>query len=241
MRAILVGSIALLLAGSARADMLPEGEKGVALSIRVDAEVPAGKALVLINTFRGADIIKPNEVQKVEWHPLAGAMQLRVIDKTKAAAIEAARENLDRDKVQPLIKSAIACGETFQGIRTIAETSPAEEVRWNFRVSIAGRHCNATLASTEYFDKAGKVVDPKATAPTAEDMREPIPPPKPPGAPADPPPPVAAPPPAAPAPPAPPAKPAAPANTGGCSVGEPVAAVPGLLLALLLLRRRRAR
>jgi hypothetical protein len=244
MRALLVGSIALLITSSARADMLGPGEKSVSLSIRVDATVPAGKTLVLANSFRGADIIKPGEVQKVEWHPLGGAMQLRMIDSKDIARIEAARANLERDKVLPIVNAGPACGEAFPGVRTLPESSPADEVRWTFRAKITGKRCEATLASTEYFDKDGKAVDPAATAPTAADMREPIPPPRAPGAPPEAPP--AGPEvmhPAPPAPAPPPAPASAPAPTpapasGGCHIGDD-APLSGVALALLLVTRRR--
>lgn len=234
MRALLVGSIALLLADSARADMLGPGEKGVALSIRVDAALPAGKTLVLTGTSSAVDILRTGEVQKIEWHPLGGALQLRLIDTRVVARLAEARANIERDRALPTVPDGPACGEAFSGVRTLPESSPADEVRWNFRVTLAGKRCDATLVSTEYFAGDGKPVDPAATAPTAADLREPIPPPRPPDAPPEAPPALASPQVVAPATPPPAPAPA----SGGCHIGE-ATSLPALWLALLLVARRR--
>ena len=70
-RASIAGVMVLsLVASAARADVLPPGYTGVRLSIHVDAEIPKGKALVLANTFRGAD--RPparRDPRRSEWHP----------------------------------------------------------------------------------------------------------------------------------------------------------------------------
>src|SRR5690606_9454463 len=103
-----------------------------------DAEVPAGKALILANTFRGADVITPGEVQKVEWHPLGGQMQLRLVDAADTATLLAAREDLDRDTIRPIADKAAKCGDEIEGVRTVPEDEPYDEVRWSYRVTFDG-------------------------------------------------------------------------------------------------------
>ena len=144
----LIVTLAVFLAGAhAHADMVADGEKGVKLSIHVDAQVPAGKLLVLANTFRGADIIKPGEDQAIEWHPMAGAMQLRMISDKDAGKLAALREALDRDKAQKLIQSGAVCAPPFDGIRTISDTLLAAEIRWTYRVAFADRGCQPPVSA----------------------------------------------------------------------------------------------
>lgn len=223
-----------LVPGAAAADMLGEGEKGVALSIHVDATVPAGKLLVLANTFRGADIIKPGEDQQIEWHPLRGALQLKLIAADKAGKLATYREALDNEKALELVASGVVCGPPFDGVRTISDTLIATEIRWTYDVAFAGAGCKAKLVRTEYLDAGRKVVDPQATQPTAADMAAPPTPPEP--APVPAPAPVASTPASAPATPASP-----PAPSGACNVGagEPGALLLAWLLVAGLLRRRR--
>lgn len=221
-------AIGWLWATTASADMLGPGQKGVKLSIQVDATVPAGKTLILVNTFRGADLVAPNAVNKVEWHPMGGDMQLRLLASAEADKIPPLREKLDRDGVKPIADKGKACGAAFPGVRTISDTSPAEEVRWTFRASITGDDCKAELVRTDYLDGAGKPV----AAPGNTD----IPPPSPPDV-------TPAPSKEAPAKVEAPAKTEAKADApkteaSGCSVAAPAPA--GLvLLGLLALRRRR--
>lgn len=222
--------LAVLLAPlTARADVLPDGHRAVKLTLKVDADVPAGKALVLANTFEGATVVTPGAVQDIQWHPLHGDMQLRLVSADSTEAIKAAAANLDRDKIKPLVDAGAACGAAFAGERTIEDSSPAVEVRWNFRATITGDTCGAELVKREFLDAGGKAV----AAP---------------GAPAQPGPtsaPLADPPKPAPATPTP-AEPAAAPNKAAeksssmCQIGGDSA--PGALLGLGLLlglRRRR--
>ncbi len=223
-----------LVPGAAAADMLGPGEKGVRLSIHVDATVPAGKVLVLVNTFRGADIIKPGEDQQIEWHPLRGALQLKLIALAETSKLEAYREALDSEKAVALVASGVVCAPPFDGVRTISDTLIAEEIRWTYDVTFAGAGCKATLARTEYLDAGRKVVDPKATQPTAAEMAN-VPTPTPPPPPA----PVAA----ASAPANAPATPAGPPEAASaCNVGagEPGGVLAAWLLVAGVLRRRRS-
>ncbi|MBZ5710022.1 hypothetical protein [Nannocystis pusilla] len=236
MRTLAAALAVLLVPLAARADLLPEGHKGVKLSLHVDAEVPAGKALVLANTFEGGTLIVPGTDQPISWHPLGGEMQLRLVAAADGEAIKAAGANLDRDKSKPLVAAGVVCAPPFAGVRTIVDTSPAVEVRWTYRASVNDSKCSAELVKQEYLDAAGKAV------PAPPPLGEPAPT----NAPlADPPrtaPPSPAPAPAEPAPvkaaEAPPTKAAAPESAGGCDLGG--SAAGGLAgLALLGLRRRR--
>jgi MYXO-CTERM domain-containing protein len=149
-----------LLAGSAQADLVPDGYKGVDLSIRVDAEVPAGKALILAHTFRAIDAIKPGVVAPVEWHPSAGKMVLMVVPAASLSdKVEEQRKALDREPLQQIEKSGKPCHEGFDGVRTVPISAPANEVRWNYKVIFADEGCTATLTRMEFFDKSGKAVD----------------------------------------------------------------------------------
>jgi len=219
-------AIGWLWATTASADLLGPGEKGVKLSIQVDGTVPAGKTLILANTFRGADLITPNTVSKVEWHPMGGEMQLRLLASAEADKIPALREKLDRDGIKPISDKGKACGAAFRGVRTISDTNPAEEVRWTFTATITGDDCKAELVRTDYLDGAGKPV----AAPGNTD----IPPPSPP-APA----PAKAEPAKVETPAATPAKTDAPKTESGCNIAAPAPAGLVVLFALLLRRRRR--
>ncbi len=157
--------VALVLgASAARADVMAPGWKGVRLSIHVDAEIPKGKTLLLANTFRGADILEPGSTVPVEWHPLGGPMQFMVIDAKDAPKIEVARAALDRDPIKKVVAQGIVCGAPFQGVRTVPETSPTNEIRWTYRVTLADATCTATLLRTEQLDKGGRSVDDPADA-----------------------------------------------------------------------------
>jgi MYXO-CTERM domain-containing protein len=149
-----------LLAGAARADLLPDGYKGVDLSIRVDAEVPAGKALILAHTFRAIDVIKPGVVAPVEWHPSAGKMVLMVVPAASLGdKVEEQRKALDREPLQQIEKAGKPCHEGFDGVRTVPTSAPADEIRWSFKVAFSEEGCTATLTGMEFFDKSGKPVD----------------------------------------------------------------------------------
>mgnify|MGYP000116600957 CR=1 FL=1 len=165
-------AVLFLSSTAAHADMLALGEKGVKLSIQVDAAVPAGKALILANTFRGADVIPANTATTVEWHPLGGDLQIKLVASADADKLAPLRENLDRDAIKPISAKGIACGAPFPGIRTISETNPAEEVRWTYRATITGNKCSSELVKTEYLDAAGKPV----AAPANTDIPPPSPP-----------------------------------------------------------------
>jgi MYXO-CTERM domain-containing protein len=220
--------VGCLVATTARADMIGPGEKSVKLSIQVDATVPAGKALIIANTFRGADIVVPNTVTPVEWHPLGGDLQIKLVAKAEADKLPPLRENLDRDAIKPIAAKGVDCGPAFAGIRTISDSSPATSVRWTYRVTIDGDKCSSERVRMEYLDKDDKAV----AAPGTTD----IPPPSPPDV-------KAAPTKAEPAKTEPPAKAeAAPkAAAGGCGCTTTTAPTAGLgvfVLGLLLRRRR---
>ncbi len=224
-----------LLPAAARADMLPPGEKAIKLAIHVDAELPAGKVLVLANTFRGADVIKPGEDQAVEWHPMGGAMELRLVAADKVAAIEAAREKLDRDAIKPIVGAGVKCSDEIRGVRTIPDSSPAASLRWTLRAAITADACSSTLVKTEYLSSTGEVVaapgDPSAIPPPTPPTQEPA---------KDLPAKAPEPAPAKAAEPAKPAKPAPAQGCGGCDLGGAAGGAPLALLGLLALRRRRA-
>lgn len=151
-----------LLAGSARADILPDGHKSVKLSIRVDAEVPAGKALILGHTFRVIDVVKPGAVAAVEWHPLAGQMVLMTVPAASITdKVEEHRKNQVSEPLKEIEKAGTPCHKGFDGVRTVPVDSPADEVRWNFKVTFAGDTCTATLTGMEFFDSSGKPVEGK--------------------------------------------------------------------------------
>ncbi|MCA9716353.1 MAG: hypothetical protein KC468_16900 [Myxococcales bacterium] len=148
----------MLIATPARPDVLPPGEKGVGLSISVKAEVPEGKALVLARTFRGAMVITPGTPQEVEWHPLGGALQLRLVEQASVAKIDALREDMKRDEINALVEQGAACHEPFPGVRTVPESNPESGLRWVYAVEFAGDACTATLERTEKLDAAGVVL-----------------------------------------------------------------------------------
>lgn len=228
----------LLLPLAARADILPEGHKGIELSIRVDAQVPSGKALVLANTFEGGTLIVPGTDQKISWHPLGGEMQLRLVAAGEGDKIKTAGADLDRDKIKPLLATAAVCAPPFAGVRTIVDTSPAVEVRWTWRATIDGNKCSAELVKQEYLDATGKAVPAPGPAEPPKPVNAPL---------ADPPQPADAPSPTTPPAPAPaPVKaadpPAAKAqeSASGCDAGGSApGGLAGLALMWLLRRRRR--
>jgi hypothetical protein len=161
MNRVSVACVAALVLGAsaAHADVLPPGVKGVRLSIHVDAEIPRDRALVLANTFRGADVLEPGSTAPVEWHPLGGAMQLMVIDARDVPKLTTARAALDRAPIKSITARGVACGAPFEGVRTVPETSPTSEIRWIYRVGLAGATCTAELLRTEEIAKADEQAD----------------------------------------------------------------------------------
>jgi len=233
MRAPIVLAIAshvLFTVGAAHADLVPNGQKSVKLSIRVDGELPADKALVLARTFRGADVLSTGKVLPVEWHPMGGAMGLVMLDAASAAKIEEARKTMNRDAIKKITDAGVPCSAPIEGVRTVPDTSPTAEVRWTLAVQVTGASCVGKLVRTEFLSKDATVVETKEAS-SAQ--------------PATPPSPSAA-------PPSPSAAPSstAPKSGGGgcafgCAVGAPSGATGGafalFLGALAFARRRRAR
>lgn len=147
------------LAGAARADILPDGHKSVKLSIRVDAEVPADKKLILAHTFRTIDVIQPGAVAAVEWHPLGGQMVIMSVPASAVTdKVEEQRKSQESEPLKKIEQAGTACHKGFDGVRTVPVSAPADEVRWNYKVTFSGDSCTATLASMEFFDKSGKAV-----------------------------------------------------------------------------------
>lgn len=223
--------VGLLFATGARADMLGPGEKGVKLMVQVDATVPADKVLIIDHTFRGADVVTPGALTRLEWHPLGGEMQVKMIARAEADKLAPLREKLEREAIAAIVGKAVSCtGKSFPGVRTISDTSPAEEARLIVTASVTGDTCTAELTRTDYVDKDGKPV----SAPGNTD----IPPPAPPTPPAK----------VEPAPVKTDAKSSAPAKpeaakteSGGCAsiaADQPTAGLALLCLGLLLRRRR---
>lgn len=237
MRHLAVVLASFLAPLAARADVVPDGMKAVKLSIRVEAAIPGDKALVLANTFEGGTVITPATDQPISWHPMGGAMQLRVVPADKVEAIRAAAKDLDRNTIKPIVEAGLACGQSFSGVRLIDDTSPAVEVRWTYRASVTGEACTADLVKQEYLDGAGKAVEAPPPPPDAGPVSAPL----------------AGPPSTPPAPPSPPTPPATPTKAsepasptpsaggcGGCAVGDPASgAFAWLALALAVRRRRR--
>lgn len=149
-----------LFAGAARGDLLPDGYRPVELSIHVEADVPAGQALILAHTFRAIDVIRPGAVARVEWHPSAGRMVLMSVPASSLTGkVEEQRQSLDRKPLQEIEKSGKPCHAGFDGIRTVPVSAPAEEVRWNYKVTFTAEGCTATLTSMAFFDSSGKPVE----------------------------------------------------------------------------------
>jgi hypothetical protein len=183
-----VAVVALVVAASttgARADIVPAGWKSVRLSLRVDAEVPAGQAIVLRNTMHGADVLTPGETSRVVWHPLQGPMQLMAID---ARTADMVRPLADagaqyREAVLKLTAGGRPCGAPFEGVRTVPAAAPEREIRWIYRVELSAEGCAATLVRTEKFGADGGLVSPDpegppdaaAAAPSAEPSSSPPP------------------------------------------------------------------
>jgi hypothetical protein len=153
-----------LSAVQARADLMPTGYTSAKLSIRVDGQLPAGKALVLSKTFQGADVLAMAEVQRFEWHPLLGDLRLVLIDASDVPKIEPARKVRARDAIERITARGVPCSETFEGVRILPRAEPAREVRWIWTVEIAGGSCTGVLVRTEHLDEDGAVVDPKPAA-----------------------------------------------------------------------------
>ena len=132
---------AVLAPADARADIIPEGYKSVKMSMKIDASVPADKSLVLGHTFRGADVVETGAVMPIEWHPLGGPIQLRLVDAAAAGKLAPLREAMDRDAINAIVDAATACSEAIDGVRTIPDSSAAVEVRWTLTVAIEGTSC----------------------------------------------------------------------------------------------------
>lgn len=214
----------LLASSAAHADLVPPGAKGVPNFIRVEGDVPAGKALVVGKTFRYALVLKPGVSTTLEWHPLSGKMQLQLVDAKDLPAIEAAVAKQDNKAVEKALATAVPCGEPFQGVRTVKDTNPEAGVRLVFKVSVTGATCAATQLPNELLDADGHLLGapaaPSASAPPA-------------------PPPASSAPAPAPSSAAPPPK----SGCGACAVGGDSSGFGGLaalgLAAMAMGRRRR--
>jgi MYXO-CTERM domain-containing protein len=151
---------ASLLAGAARADVLAEGQKGVRLSIQVQADVPPGKKLILAHTFRVLDVLQPDAPARVEWHPFGGAMQIMSVPAASIdAKVEEQRQNQERGALEKIVAAGQPCHEPFKGYRSVPLEALADEIRWVYRVAFSGEICTATLLRMELYDKEGKAVD----------------------------------------------------------------------------------
>ncbi len=199
-----------LVTAAASADLIPDGFKTVRLSIQVEAQVPEGRALVLANTFRGADVLLTGNVEKVDWHPAGGEMRVVSVSATDAEELKKlAGPGADREKMQKILAQGKDCSKPFAGVRTLPDSNPADEVRWRFRISFKGDACQTDEFATQYLSKDGKLVGSGADdtkKPTAPAAPAPAPP-EPASAPA--------------APNTPPATQPAKSGCGSCSVGAP--------------------
>jgi hypothetical protein len=164
-RAVVLGPawLACLLATTAaRADELGPGEKGVRTTLLVHAAPPNNKALILHNTFRGADVVTPETEGPISWHPARGDMEIVMVAASEAAKLPALHEAGDRDAVARISAAGVRCGGAFAGLRTLPVTSPAETVRWTFNVKFNKGGCAAEKVGVEYLDAGGHTVDPGA-------------------------------------------------------------------------------
>jgi len=139
-RALVVG-VVMLVPDLARADIMPEGAKYLRMTALVEGKVPASKEIRIGNTWDGPMRVVPGKVTRpIEWHPLGGSLHLRMHDVDGG--------------------SWSGCSEPFDGVRAIPATSPADELRFVFKVKIKGDKCEGTLVRTEYLNSRGEVVDP---------------------------------------------------------------------------------
>lgn len=166
--ALLAGALALCTT-PARADVIPSGYKGVKLSIEVEADVPEGHALLLLNTFDGFTRLVPGKTIKVGWHPMAGEMQLVRATTAQVAAIEAiGKEPRGDERMAKMQAQSKPCSEPFDGVRTVKDTERYDEVRWHYTVSLDGQACKSELVRTSYLADGDEVKPVSSAAPSAE-------------------------------------------------------------------------
>ncbi|MEZ4382622.1 MAG: MYXO-CTERM sorting domain-containing protein [Nannocystaceae bacterium] len=162
---LLVAALALpLTAATARADSMPGDQKRVSLSILVEGEVPAKRALVLANTSPGANVIEPGEAVAVEWHRADGKLQFALIDGAEAATIRKASRGgvlparRSRDAVEAIVDAGIRCGEPFAATTTAPIDSGAVELRLIYKVTAGASDCEATLERSVYLGAEGEEI-----------------------------------------------------------------------------------
>jgi hypothetical protein len=147
-----VGVAVVLLPAVARADIMPYGAKSLTMTAIFEGKVPRGKAVVVSNTWDGVTPLVPGVVSgRLAWHPFDGRMRLRLVD------AEEVREPTKRGGRKP---RGVVCGEPFDGYRLAPETSPADEVRFVFKVVVKGEECEGTLVRTDFLDRKGERVTP---------------------------------------------------------------------------------
>lgn len=144
----------------ASADSLPDSEKGVSQSFRVEGDAPAGKRIVLANTFEGADVMKLDETASVQWHPSGGDMFLAAVDDGDAGRIAELRKDRNREAIAKIVASGVKCSDPIVGLRSTRTSEPWDEIRRTYKVSFEGGRCSAKLTVAEYLDKSGKGVKP---------------------------------------------------------------------------------
>ena len=203
--------------------MVPDGYKGVSLSIEIalDGELPEGRSLVLANTWKGVTALPPGEVVKVEWHPLHGKLQLVSAASDQIPALIEVAEKEHDQRLSAIVSKTVPCAPPFDGVRTVEDTEPYDEIRWHYRVSLSASGCKAELVRTAHLND-GKDLDPPAK-PSASAVASSAPTTAPAMS-------------AAPPPPATPPRPASSCSFGGAAA--PGTGIAWLALMGLALRRR---
>ena len=161
MRCALVVGVVMLAPAVVRADIMPPHVKPAKEMVLVEAEVPPGQALVVVNTWRGIDIVLPGVPMPISGSPRDGAMFLKLISAADLPAQPQPRRGQDGfDRVLAVRSLGQACSGSFTGYRYFPERTAADSVTWVFDVTITGTTCDGVLRAQEFRDRAGALVEP---------------------------------------------------------------------------------
>jgi hypothetical protein len=176
-RAAIVVLVVALVPVGARADLPPSNGKRIETSIRVDGELPAGKALVLDNTFEGADPIPVGVAVGFRDGRHGDRAQLFLVGASAIPRIDELRYAHDGDGIDAILGHRM-CGSPFEVNNVIAFDSPVVERRYNLAFTVVDDRCVARLVSVELIDAAQQVIgpDPEVTI-VAPPEPSPAPPP----------------------------------------------------------------
>ncbi len=144
------------------------GSKHATTSIRVDADLPAGKALVLLGPLYGVQLVTvgvPLDF-RYRWRNVDPPLELYLIAASDLPALaEFKRWNNDQE-IYDLLRRGFACGSPFMAETTIPSASAAIALRYEYKLHTTDGACRAEFVSLDHLDADEKVITRDTTPPS---------------------------------------------------------------------------